>query len=571
MKRALCLLALAAAAFGQEDVVVKAMGDELARSMAQLRLEGLDKPYFISYRVLDVDGATVSASLGQLTASNVSRSRFMTVQVRVGDYKLDNTNFIAGRPAEANLHTLPLDADYEQIRRQIWLATDAEYKQACAALAAKRSVLERRKSAPALPDFTRQSPVKVSDSAAPLQIDVPALERLARGLSAVFRGSPEILTSDVEIWATNDKVRQVDSEGASFTELIPAAQLRVSARTQAADGSPLADSFNLIGRSIDVFRGERPLARTRALLAGLKALRAAPVIDRYNGPVLFEDEAAAQVVAQVFVPAVTAIRIPISGDPRFENQIQQVLDQFGASLADRLGSRVLPEGFDVIDNPLLADFNAIPLVGRHAIDSEAVPRREVRLVENGRLKALLATRTPTAQTEASTGSADTPGMASPGNVFLTAHNSRSAAELRQELLKIAKERGYGYGIVVRQAGDAALNGLMRMAMSRMAPDAGAGIAAYKVFEDGHEELVRTQIAPVPVAAFKDIVATGDKPAVHSIPAVLFMGSLAGQGPRIAWSSFIVPPLLFEEVSLKAPSGPSPTSPVAPSPMAAAAE
>ncbi|HEY1207207.1 MAG: metallopeptidase TldD-related protein [Bryobacteraceae bacterium] len=570
MRRAFFLLALSMAAFGQEDVVVKAMRHELARSMAQLRLENLDKPYFISYRVDDTTGLAVSATLGQLTASNFGRTRFLGVQVRVGDYQLDNTNFFSGRPAGATVRGLPLDDDYEQIRREIWLATDAEYKQAGATLAAKRSVLERRKSAPALPDFTRQAPATLHEPAAALNIDVPALEKLARDLSAVFRGSPEILGSDVEIGATNERIVQLNSEGAFFTELLPGLQVRVGARTQAPDGSAVVDSFHVFGRSTDVFGSEELLARTRALLARLKALRAAPALDRYNGPVLFEDEAVAQVVAQVFAPAVSALRIPMSGDPQVENQIQQVLDQFGVSLADRLDGRVLPEGFDVTDNPLLTAFAGVPLVGSHAIDSEAVPAREIKLVENGRLKTLLATRTPTAQTGASTGSASGPGMAAPSNLFVTVGKSTNAAELRQELLRIAKQRGYGYGIVVRHVGEVGLNGLMRMAMGRMSTDAGATIAAYKLFEDGHEELVRAQIAPVPVAAFRDIIAAGDKPGVYSIGSLLFMGSLTGGTPSIAWSSFIVPPLLFEEVSLKQPTGPSPTSPVAPSPMAAAA-
>ena len=571
MKRALpLLLGLALSAFGQEDVVLKAMRDELARSMADLRLENLQKPYFISCRVDDADGGIVSATLGQLTASNFGRARALAVQIHVGDYQLDNTNFLSGRPA-ATPRGLPLDDDYAEIRREIWLATDAEYKQASATLAAKRSVLERRKAAPALPDFTRQAAVTVNEPAEALKIDAPALEQLARQVSAVFRGSPEILGSEAQITLANVTTRLLNSEGALSTAVRTAVDLHVTARTQAPDGAALVDSFHVFGRSLDVLRSsDEMLARTRSLLARLKALRAAPALDRYNGPVLFEDEAAAQVVAQVFAPAVSALRIPMSEDPQVENQIQQVLDQFGVSLADRLGGRVLPESFDVTDNPLVSAFAGAALVGGHAVDSEAVPAREVKLVEGGTLKALLATRVPTPQTAASTGSASGPGLAAPSSLFVTASKSRTAAELRQELLRIARQRGYGYGIVVRHVGDVGLNALMRMALGRMSPDAGATIAAYKLFEDGHEELVRAQIAPVPVAAFRDIVAAGDKPGVYHVGSLLFMGSLTGGAPSIAWSSFIVPPLLFEEVSLKTPSGPSPTSPVVSSPLAAAA-
>ncbi len=567
MKRALLILTgLAAAAFAQDDVVMKAMRDELARSMAQLRMENLDKPYFISYRVDDAVGGAVSAVLGQLTYSNFSHSRSLILQVRVGDYKLDNTNFFGPQSSGTSSRELPLDDDYGQIRREIWLATDAAYKQACASLAAKRSVLERRKTTQSLADFTLQAPVTLQGNPEKVAFKVADLENLARELSAVFQGSPEILSSGAEVRATNEWIRQVNSEGALFTEALPGPQVHVTARALAADGTALVDSFHVCGRTADVFRRDDLLARTRALLAGLKALRTAPVLDRYNGPVLFEDDAAAQVVAQVFAPAVTALRIPMTPDPQFETQVQQVVEQFGVSLADRVGARVLPDGFDVTDNGLIPEFQGVRLVGAHPVDSEAVPAREVKLVENGLLKALLATRTPTPQTSSSTGSSDFPGMAVPRSLFLTARSSKTSAQLRQELLRIAKQRGYGYGIVVRHIGEVGLNALLRMAMGRMSPDSAAVIAAFKVFEDGHEELVRAQIAPIAVAAFKDIQA-GDKPGVYNISSSTFMGAMNAAGSPIAWSSYIVPSLLFEDVSLKAPSGPAPVPPVAPSPMA----
>jgi hypothetical protein len=45
---ALLTASLASAA---EDAIVRAMRDELARSMKKLQLENLDKPYFVAYRL----------------------------------------------------------------------------------------------------------------------------------------------------------------------------------------------------------------------------------------------------------------------------------------------------------------------------------------------------------------------------------------------------------------------------------------------------------------------------------------------------------------------------------------
>ena len=51
----LCALAAALPLCAQDDIVVKAMRDELDRSMKQLQLENLEKSYFISYCVIDSD------------------------------------------------------------------------------------------------------------------------------------------------------------------------------------------------------------------------------------------------------------------------------------------------------------------------------------------------------------------------------------------------------------------------------------------------------------------------------------------------------------------------------------
>ena len=160
--------ALGQAAGAQEDMVKKAMRDELSRSIAKLRLADLDKPYFISYRIDDYTGTKISAVLGQLTDEDNKRERKLDVDVRVGDYALDNTGFMNVGTGDfgggnCGCHTtLPLDDDYDLIRREIWLETDAAYKQSAADLAAKRTVLSHRQNSHQLPDFTPQTPTTVT-------------------------------------------------------------------------------------------------------------------------------------------------------------------------------------------------------------------------------------------------------------------------------------------------------------------------------------------------------------------------------------------------------------------------
>src|SRR3970040_998244 len=87
--------ALAQVQPGDTDQTLRAMRDELERSKTRLRIENQERPFYIEYRLLDVDVRAVTASFGALLSSQTSRNRFMSVDVRVGDYKLDSSKFVS--------------------------------------------------------------------------------------------------------------------------------------------------------------------------------------------------------------------------------------------------------------------------------------------------------------------------------------------------------------------------------------------------------------------------------------------------------------------------------------------
>jgi len=580
----LLMLAIGPFAAAEDDVVMKAMRDELARSMQSLHLPDVDKPYFIAYRVDDSDTTIISATLGDLTVNDQERSRTLNIELRVGDYKLDNTNFLSLRGAGrfgrffAGSGQLPLDNSYEQIRRAIWLATDAEYKRSAEQLSSKRAVFDSRKGNSDLPDFTKQDPVNISEPPANAKIDSAALQRLAKDVSAVFRGNPEVLKSEVRITARNLYSRYVNSEGSSYTDADPAASVTVSAESQAADGQPIKETFDMIVTSADGLHKDEIAARTKAMLERIKAMREAKSIERYNGPVLFEGVAAAQAFGQVFAPALVTTRIPTSDDPSFEQGIQQFLAQMGGgNLSDRLGGRVLPSDYDVVDKPREKKLGDVELLGYSQVDDEAVPTKDLVIVDKGILKSMLATRVPSSDSKGTTGSRHGIG-ASPTNLFLVAHKPQPDADLRKQMMDLVKQRGLDYGIVVRNLGAVGLSWVGRVgAMAGQFSNFNAGeVEVYKVYPDGKEELVRgVEFAPFLVAGFKDVLAAGDKPTVYTgpfIPAanVILAGMGDGSssnGDPFTMVSYVAPSLLFEEVALKKSSGSAPNPPVVPSPVA----
>lgn len=575
------VLLFATFARAQDDVAMRAMKDEMKRSITELQLQKMDKPYFLAYRMDEINQTVISAMLGSLTDEQPSRMRLIGVEVRVGDYALDNSNYVSlrnfggGAGTFNSISQAPLDDNYQQIRRDFWLATDTQYKKALEDISAKRAALEMRKHSDDVPDFSKEAPNTQLESPEKAQAGAE-LKTLARDVSAVFKGTPEVYGSSVDLQYRNYYTRYINSEGSSFTRAQPLFKLQISARTQAPDGLPISDSIELYGRTMaDLPSKDALISRTRAMADRILKLRAASPLEHYNGPVLFEGDAAGEIFAQQFATGLMAVRTPLSDDPRFEMFFNQMMAQMGgASYVDKIGGRVLPEFLNVSDNPLLPDYKGARLLGASKIDDDAVKTRETKLVEHGVLKTLLSTRVPVRSIPHSTGSRRGWGPA-PGNLFVTSDKSLSSEELRKELLRRVKDRGLDYGVIVRRVGGGAAASFMKMA-ARMAQQGGQGsdslAEVYKLYPDGHEELVHgVELAEMTPGTFKDIVAVGDTPVVFTdefIPRVgaLFAGG-ASASSDVPIVSCVVPSMLFEEVSLAKSQGPFPNPPVSPSPLA----
>jgi len=547
----LCLLSVACPLWAQDDVVIKAMRDELDRSMKQLQLENLEKPYFISFRVVDSDRTNVSASFGALSDSSENRSRTLTVEVRVGDYKLDNTNFFSMNfdpSAMVRIFNgttqLPADDDYKELRRQIWLATDATYKKAVEDLSRKRAALQNKVSSDETPDFTKENPASTTVDGQVVKVDRAKWESMARSLSGLFRQMPDVYTSNVRFSASNTYIRYLNSDGTSYTLRQPRVTFEASAATQAGDGTPLNDFVWLYGRSVaELPSADKLTSQVHALGQRLKDLRAASTIENYNGPVLVEGDAAPQLLEREFLPNLLGWRRTLMDGASSSQQGGQAENPF----IDKIGARVLPDFLSVTDNPTLSEYNNVPLAGWCKVDEEGIPARESKLVEDGVLKTLLVSRDPVRGIEHSTGSRHG-GQAMPSNIFVTTKNGLSDAELRAKFLDLVKQRNKEFGIVVRRMRGSA-----------------APVLAFKVFPDGREELIHgMQFSELNAAAFKEIVAVSKQQNVLSVEyrPQRSRGMFSYGNESYMPVTLVVPSFLFEDVTLRKMRGETPKPPVA---------
>jgi len=572
----LLVLLATAPALAQESVLMRAMRDELQRTMSELQLRDMSKPYFVSYQVHETTSAGATASLGAPVGRSEGASRLLLVEVRVGEASFDNTNLFtrpefgsalsrAGFPT-----TLPLEDDYSELRRKIWLATDSAYKQALDHLSKKRAVLQNATQVEQVPDFSVQEPHRHDDERPLAEISVSALEALALEVSAGFRGLPHVSVSEVEVEAASRRVSYVNSEGTSFTRLDPTASVQISAGTQGDDGTTFEDSTSVHAR---VWEGLPDRAELLALAADLaerlQQLRAAPVLDRYTGPVLFEGQAAAEVVRQVLVPRLLAVRVPMADDSR----LARAMERAGNPFVDKLGSRVLPRFLDVVDDPAREAHEEVALLGGYAIDDEGVAAQQTSLIQRGILKTLLSTRNPVQGVPASNGHRRGGGPA-PSNLFVVPRQGLAPDELRSELLSLVEERELEFGVIVRRVGNAA-GRISRERGPGSATRSGerseiAGAVAYKLFADGREELIgKVVLAGMQESDFRDIVAASEASAVHTARFLAGSGSAFGFAAvrRPVVVSLVVPSLLFEDVTIRRPSGNIPRPPLLPHPLA----
>ena len=559
LKPLLCLALLFAGPLlhAEEDVIGRAMHDEMQRSMQKLKLEQLDKPYFISYTVVDNESKEVAATLGSLLSSTENSTRTLLVVVRVGDYASDSGNFLSMPSGPEGLSALmmsgamqlPLDDNYNELRRKIWLTTDRAYKKALEDRSGKQAVLQNRNRTDETADFTKASPVSTTDLAPLIHFDLQNATRLVRDTSAVFRQTPSIQTSRVQLTLLNHQERYLNSEGSSFTRRQPRVSLRITASAQAPDGMPLSDFVAAYGYSLkDLPSAADLLTQVRALQAEIAQLQAAPIQDRYEGPVLFEGQAAVEVFSHHFAGGLAAVPPLVSSN----DQLTQAIRQQANGMLDKIGLRVLPSFMDVVDDATVTREKDSQLFGGYKVDEEGVAPRRTILVEHGVLKTLLTSRAPVRGIAASSGNMRELGVA-PSNLFVNSDKTSTPEELRKRLVESAKNSGNSYGIVVRR-----LSGK-------------TAILAYRVYADGHEELVRNaDVSELTAASFKNISAVSDQRIVYTEAAPFKpvspfgMNVAAGIQPLV---SYVVPSMLFADITIEKPSGESPKPTLIANPLA----
>lgn len=570
--------------------IVRAMRDELARSMKELVLPNLERPYYMQYTLTDQQQYDVRASFGSLTESKHTQSKRLSVVVRVGSPAFDNTNFFdpalgffgsSDDEERFRNRSIPYDLDYPALRRELWLASDAAYKQTAELFAKKQAALKNRVRLDTVPDFTIIPPIKIADTSSYAIFDRPYFEQLAKDLSSVFRAFPSVSLSNITIQYMPETAYFVNSEGREYARTTHFMGVEMLATAQAKDGMPLAQMFTAYAkRPAELPSRDSLLKASRILAITLSRQTTASIAASYSGPVLFEGQAAAEAFTQGFAPFLVTQRSPItergvSENPRF------------SAFQNKIGGRVLPEFLSVDVKPMFSNAapnaGSTPLIGAFKFDDDGVSPEQFTIVKSGYLKGLLSSRTPTRRVRTSNGhnrggAAFTSVLELSVDKAFEKQRALQAAKLRQKLLQLCKDRELPYGIVVRRVlnQNILLYNLYSLTDGEFPFAKGEGqittLETYKLYPDGREELLRgCDVAGLAAAAFKDIVSVGTQKFAYNCLAQAVTSPFFSGGAQFVPTSIIVPALLFEDLELRPMEDDFAKPPIVPHPFFSASK
>jgi len=503
----------AKAPVGEAAPIMTILDGLVADNFAQLTSDAVDPPaYYLGYDIVASDSWILRVEDGALLTDTIDHDRVLDVDVRVGSFALDNGHTQDGDYGPGNGLGSGLGVSLDDVdlslAQAVWLDTEAQYDAAVARFSDVESseLLRSEEDTKAHPDFSPGKPLEHLEPHLELDLEATAAtwRPLLLDVSRTLGDSPAVLSSSVTFVANGDNRYFVNSEGTRVQSGTARLRILLDVQAQAEDGMVVGRGETFEAHTPDQLPTKEALLETAKRLRGeVVALREAPLAEPYTGPAVLEGRAAGVFFHEIF-------------GHRLEGHRQKD-DLEGQTFTNKLGKRVLPKFLDIVDDPTVTTLGGKPLSGHYFIDDEGVESTRTVLVDRGKLKGYLLSRSLVQPFKRSNGHGRRePGyqtVARQGNLIITSRRSLTRKQLRQALLDEVESQGKPYGLVfldidggytiTDRSGPQAFKVQPRM--------------VYRVFADGRpDELVRgVEIVGTPLAAFETITATDDQPGIFN--------------------------------------------------------
>jgi TldD protein len=492
-----------------KDPVLSAMQQELTRSFENLKKTPVP-PYFLSYQLTDNRSVDISASSGALMGSSDTTTRLLDLDLRVGDYSLDNTHSLRDGSPEMNFgdqmdrQRIPLDNDPDALRVALWQETERKYRSAVQRFQkVKANVQVKIEAEDRSGDFSHEPADTYVEPPASFSFDSGAWEQKLRKFTAAFAGHKEIVGNSAQVDAEIETRRYVNSDGSVIETSTPYYRIVITATAKANDGMelPLYETY-MSFRPNDLPDDSTISKDVNHMVDMLLALVKAPLADPYTGPAILSGRASAVFFHEIF-------------GHRVEGQRQKNEDE-AQTFKRRINQAVLPDFLSVFSDPGLKELAGTELMGYYPYDDEGVKARRVIVVDKGILKSFLMSRSPIEGFDHSNGHGRRQQgysvVARQSNLVVESSRQSPRAELKKKLIDQIKAANKPYGLFFDD-----IEGGFTFTQ-RALPNAFNVLptVVYRIYPDGREELVRgVDLIGTPLIAFSKIIATDDQVAVFN--------------------------------------------------------
>lgn len=548
---AIPVILLTFAPFAWSAETLDVMKNELDRAFDALQVEE-EPPYYISFEITEDAVASVSGGFGEVTSESHSVTRYLDIDLRVGDYSLDNTHHIANRGFRGFMSggptMVPVEQD-EALKTTLWYRTDAAYKQALAQFKNVQSEIQSRvESDDKSGDFSEAPASHYSMDKSELVADTAAWSQRLRQYTKPFaqagfiQGNTANISGDVETrWFVN-------TDGSKLMVSKPFYRMVIQAWSKAEDGMVLALTETFEADSAEqLLNDEEILVAVHTMIDNLKELRTAPIVDPYTGPAILSGRATG-----VFFHEILGHRL--------EGHRQKSEDE-GQTFRKQIGKRLLPETFSVVFDPSIDRWGETVLSGNFKYDNEGVAGQRVVAIENGVLKGFLMSRSPIEGFPQSNGHGrknyGNSVVARQSNLIVEIDDPYSPDELEALLLEKVKEQGKEFGLYFDNiTGGFTMTGRTMPNAFNVTP-----VLVYKIHLDGTREMVRgVDLIGTPLTTFSRVEAgASDFEVFNGI-----CGAESGPVPVSA----IAPSILVSQIEVQKKASSRDIPPILPSPVQA---
>jgi TldD protein len=496
-------------------------------------------PYFIDMRLHDLKTSLVQYSSGILASSHQSHDRIVTMGMRIGDYKKDNTSAIeVTRMIDYRIPVfsdkLPIEDDSLALGFCLERSFETAYDQSLQQYRAVQKNDSRKGNQGTLPAFSVEKPSVYAEEPVPIQPDsasFAAWKEILRKVSETISNATDVVTGDIALMVMDERIYYLNSEGTRIVQNRPQCQIQLIVAVKTREGTMVPMTKTYIGRNIAALPSAEKLENDVGnILKLLQDLKNAPLADPYAGPAILSPEAAGVFFHEIFGHRIEGQRL----NSAFDSQ----------TFMDKVGKKVIHEDITVISDPTQTSFNGTPLFGSYLYDDEGVPARAVTVIDKGILKEFLMSRIPIAGQLNSNGHGRSQLGSAPysrqSNLFIQSSGGLSEAAMRKLLLKECRKQGKAYGYYVKEVfGGFTSTDLLSPQVFNILPT-----VVYRIYEDGRpDELVRgVSFIGTPLAVFSEILAAGDDYAVFNG----FCGAESGNIPV----STISPGLLIKKLEIQ---------------------